>query len=94
MDYQQKVIEAFETLEEVKMKMFTALINVAMSNEYKELDEILAQEETFSFRESDFDHAEDPNIEILLYMVKQMTIAQEEMKAWNGTQFLKITEKN
>ncbi len=89
MDYQHKVIKAFETLEEVKIELFTSLINVAMAGDYKEVDELLDNEETFSFRESDFDRADDPNVQILLYLVKQMTIAQEEMTIWNGKKNLK-----
>lgn len=93
MDYQQKVIKAFETLEQVKIELFTSLINVAMAMEFKEVHEVLDNEEIFSFRESDFENAEDPNVEILLYLVKQMTIAQEEMTIWNGKNFLKSPEK-
>lgn len=84
MNYQEKVKEAFEILEDAKIRVFTALINVAMSSEYKDIDELLADEKYFSFRVSDFDHASDPNINTLQHVIKTMEIAEEEMIAWNG----------
>ena len=84
MNYQEKVKEAFEALESAKIQVFTALINVAMASEFKDIDELFDRGELFSFRSSDFDHASDPNIQSLQYVVKAMEIAEEEMIAWNG----------
>ena len=44
----------------------------------------------FAFRSSDFDHANDPNIQSLQYVVKAMEIAKEEMIAWNGLNNLNL----
>lgn len=88
MDYQQKVKEAFEILQEAKIQVFTALINVAMASEFKDVDELFANEEFFSFRISDFDHADDPNVNILQHVVKGMEIAEEELIGWNGKNYL------
>lgn len=93
MDYQHKVIQAYEAIENAKIELFTALTKVALAVEFKEMEEILATEDSFSFRESDFDNAEDPNIEILLNLVRQMTITQEEMTAWNGKKYLTSQKK-
>ncbi len=88
MDYQQKVKEAFEVLQEAKIQVFTALINVAMASEFKDVDELFENEEFFSFRISDFDHADDPNVNILQHVVKSMEIAEEELIGWNGKNYL------
>ncbi len=94
MDYQQKVKEAFASLQEARIQVFTALINVAMASEYKEVDDLFAEDEFFSFRTSDFDHAEDPNVGILLNAVKRMEIAEEEMISWNGKNYLDSEEQS
>jgi hypothetical protein len=86
--YQKKVREAFEIIEEARIQVLTALINVAMANEFKDVDALFKNEEVFSFRVSDFDHADDPNVNILQYLVKQMEISQEELIAWNGKNYL------
>lgn len=62
MIYQEKVKEAFDTLENAKIQVFTALINVAMASEFKDVYELFEEGEFFSFRSSDFDHVSDPNI--------------------------------
>ncbi|KPQ10801.1 MAG: hypothetical protein HLUCCX10_15565 [Algoriphagus marincola HL-49] len=90
MNYQDKVKEAFEILEDAKIQVFTALINVAMVSEFKEIDELFDEGEFFAFRSSDFDHANDPNIQSLQYVVKAMEIAKEEMIAWNGLNNLNL----
>jgi hypothetical protein len=90
MTYQEKVKEAFEALENAKIQVFTALINVAMASEFKDVDELFEEGEFFSFRSSDFDHASDPNIQSLQYAVKAIEIAQEEMIAWNGLNNLNL----
>lgn len=84
MNYQEKVKEAFEALGEAKIQVFTALVNIAMASEFKDIDEIFEEGEFFSFKSSDFDHASDPNIQSLQYVVKAMDIAEEEMITWNG----------
>ncbi|MDE0558769.1 hypothetical protein OU792_02165 [Algoriphagus sp. NF] len=90
MNYQEKVKEAFEALENAKIQVFTALINVAMASEFKDINELFDEGELFSFRSSDFDHASDPNIQSLQYVVKAMEIAEEEMIAWNGLNNLNL----
>ncbi|GMQ28687.1 hypothetical protein Aconfl_13300 [Algoriphagus confluentis] len=90
MNYQEKVREAFEILEDAKIKVFTALIQVAMSSEYQDIDELLSDEKNFSFRISDFGHATDPNINTLHHVVRIMEIAEEEMIAWNGQNNLNL----
>jgi hypothetical protein len=88
MDYQQKVKEAYEILQEAKIQVFTALINVAMASEFKDIDDLFPNEEFFSFRISDFDHADDPNVNILQHAVKSLEIAEEELLGWNGKNYL------
>lgn len=90
MNYQEKVKEAFEALENAKIQVFTALINVAMASEFKDINELFDEGELFSFRSSDFDHASDPNIQSLQYVVKAMEITEEEMIAWNGLNNLNL----
>ena len=51
MNYQDKVKEAFEILEDAKIQVFTALINVAMVSEFKEIDELFDEGEFFCLQE-------------------------------------------
>ncbi|MGM0946499.1 MAG: hypothetical protein ACQEW9_15050 [Bacteroidota bacterium] len=90
MNYQEKVKEAFEALESAKIQVFTALVNVAMHSEFKDVDELFEEGEQFSFRSSDFDHATDPNIQSLQYAVKAIEIAEDEMINWNGLNNLNL----
>lgn len=88
MDYQEKVKEAFVIMQEAKNQVFTALINVALASEFKDVDVLFGIDEQVTFRASDFDHADDPNLNILQHVVKSMEIAEEELIAWNGKNYL------
>ncbi|MFC3415940.1 hypothetical protein [Algoriphagus hitonicola] len=93
MTYQEKIKEAFQSLEEARIQVFTALVNVAMHSEFKDVDELFEEGEQFSFRSSDFDHATDPNIQSLQYAVKAIEIAEDEMLGWNGANNLDLHDK-
>ncbi len=87
--YQAFVRKAFENLDFVQHEVMQSLTEIALSGEFKDMQELLKQEE-IDFRLSDFDQASDPNIHILSYLLKSILIAKEDLEAWNGKEFLKI----
>ncbi len=90
MTYQEKVKNAFGVLENAKIQVFIALVNVAMHSEFKAIDELFEEGEQFSFRSSDFDHALDPNIQSLQHVVKSIEIAKNQMLGYNGANNLDL----
>ena len=93
MTHQEKIKEAFQYLEDARILVFTAMVNVAMNSEFKDVDELLDEGELFSFRTSDFDQASDPNIITLNDAVKSIEFAQGELIAWNNLDLLDDSQK-
>lgn len=92
MTYQEKIKEAFQNLEDARILVFTALVNVAMHSEFKDVDELFEEGELLSFRNSDFDQASDPNIITLNETVKSIEFAQGELIALNNLDLLNDSE--
>lgn len=72
MDYQERVNEAFETLVHARSQVLTAMINVALSSEFSDVDEHFENGDECTFRVGDFEQAKDPNVRSMLGLLTEI----------------------
>jgi hypothetical protein len=70
--YKLRLTEACQTLAEARNQLFTAVINVGMSGEFKELDELFEEGDFFQFEKSHFRDSKDINLGILMELIDKM----------------------
>lgn len=70
--YRLRLSEACQTIADSRKQLFAALINVGMSGEFKELDELFEEGDFFQFERSHFEGSNDINVEILMELLKKM----------------------
>lgn len=70
--YKLRLSEACQTIADSSNQLFTALINVGMSGEFKELDELFDEGDFFQFERSHFQDSNDINVKILMELLDKM----------------------
>lgn len=83
-NYKNAVAEACQCLAEVRSKLFTAMVNVAMNGEYQDLDESFGIGETFYFEKDHFKDCEDINLVKLYEMVDHIDQTYASLANLNG----------
>ena len=71
-NYRLKLSEACTAIANERNSLFTAMINVGMSGEFKELDELFEEGEYFQFEKGQFQQCKDINLEILLELIEKL----------------------
>ena len=69
-DYKTTIIEALNRLNIAQTRMFTAMINVGMSNTFKELE--FEAGDTINFEIESFEDSGDANLETIIDLIKKM----------------------
>jgi len=69
--YREKVIKAVNHLIEAREIIFGQILNLAMSNEYKDLHEAFEEGEAFTFHLRHFEKMEDLNVQKMVELCRK-----------------------
>lgn len=83
-NYKNAVSEACQCLGEVRNKLFTAMVNVAMNGEYQDLDESFGIGETFYFEKDHFKDCDDINLAKLYELIDKIDEVYGSLVNLNG----------
>ncbi len=78
-DYRKFLLEAIEGLKESQELLFTNAINLAMSSEMKEYDELFELGDKYVFDIKQFEDSKDANVQQLVTLVKSLNSACDSM---------------
>lgn len=82
--YKLRLSEACLTVVEARNELFTALINVGMSGEFRELDELFDNGDFFQFEKSHFQDCKDINLEILMELIEKLDDSHSKLVNLNA----------
>ena len=71
-DYKETLDETVDNLINVKHQLFENLVNIAMSNELIEINEVFEEGDVYSFELSHFEGSSDVNVNILVELIKKV----------------------
>ncbi len=83
-DYKEALAESCMAIATARQEIFSALINVAMSGEYAEIDDIFEVGETVLFDTTYFQHSQDSNLKKLLELVYHLEQTHDTLTNING----------
>jgi len=84
MEYKERLIETLSVLSEIREKTFMQLLNLAMENELKEIDDAFEEGDKFVFELSQFEGLTDTNVQKLVDLCKNIESAYYDMIDLNG----------
>jgi hypothetical protein len=73
-DYKQTLEDAVLILHKAEIEIFTAMVNVAFSGKYKDISKVHDEGEIINMELDYFENSEDANIDILLEVVKNISM--------------------
>lgn len=82
--YREQIIDTINELWEARIKVFGLLVSMAMSNDYKELDEAFEIGEVFKFQYAHFEDLDDVNIQKMISLCKSMDETINSLLNLNG----------
>lgn len=82
--YREQIIESINELWIARNKVFACIVTMAMSNDFKELDEAFEIGEVFEFQYAHFEDLEDANIQKMIELCKNMDETIASMMGMNG----------
>ncbi|AFL83249.1 hypothetical protein Belba_0592 [Belliella baltica DSM 15883] len=82
--YREQIIDTINELWEARIKVFGLLVSMAMSNDYKELDEAFEIGEVFKFHYAHFEDLDDVNIQKMISLCKSMDETINSLLNLNG----------
>ena len=81
-DYRDTIIESLNRLSIAQTSMFTAMINLGMSNTFKDLN--FEMGDVIPFELESFENSGDANLDILIDLIKQMEVAKMSLMNLNS----------
>jgi type II secretory pathway component PulF len=69
--YREKIINAVNSLVEAREIIFGQIVNIAMSNEYKDLHNAFEEGEGFTFHLNHFEKMEDINVQKMVELCRK-----------------------
>lgn len=88
--YRQTIIDTFQLLREMGDQVFSQAVNLAMENEWKELNEKFDEEDTVKFNIEDLEQLNDPNVQKLVELINSIDATMSTLENIND---LGIEEK-
>lgn len=82
--YRNKLIEAINYLSDCEGEIFTKMLNVAMSGEFKEIDEVFEEGDIYEFDIEQFRNSKDINVEKLVALHDHMNETIESIANLNA----------
>ncbi len=83
-EYKVSLEESCQAIATARHEIFSTLINVAMSGEYAEIDDLFEVGETVLFDTTYFQHCQDINLQKLLELVHNLEITHDSLTNING----------
>lgn len=84
--YKEQIIDTINELWEARIKVFGLLVSMAMSNDYKEINDAFEIGDIVNFEYAHFEGITDTNIRALISLSKQMDQTIETLMNINGIQ--------
>ena len=78
-DYRKFLLEAINGLLESQELLFSNAINLAMSSEMKEYDELFELGDKYEFDIKQFEDSKDANVQLLVTLVKSLNSARDSI---------------
>lgn len=82
--YREQIIETINELWSARIKVFGCIVTLAMSNDYKDLNETIEIGEIIEFQYAHFEGIEDTNIQKMISMCKDMDETINSLMNLNG----------
>ena len=70
--YRQYIVQAITTLSECDNQIFTEGLNLLMSNELKEIDEVFEEGDVYEFSINHLESSTDTNVQLILKTIKEI----------------------
>ncbi|WP_373494923.1 hypothetical protein [Aquiflexum sp.] len=70
--YKLRLLDACSAVAKARNELFTAMINVGMSGEFRELDELFEEGDFFQFEKSHFQDCKDINLGMLMELIEKL----------------------
>ncbi len=83
-DYKQTLVEAIQLLANAENELFTAMVNVAFSGEYREISSLHQVGEVLNLELAMFEDTPDSNLNHLSKLVKQLAETKNTLMNLNG----------
>lgn len=83
-NYKLAITEACTKIVDTRNELFSSLISVAMSGEYKELDEAFEEGDVFNFELAHFSFSKDVNVQKLYELIQKMEETYVSLLNLNG----------
>ncbi|WP_373521367.1 hypothetical protein [Aquiflexum sp.] len=71
-NYKLRLSDACLAVSKARNELFTAMINVGMSGEFRELDELFEEGDFFQFEKLHFQDCKDINLGILMGLIEKL----------------------
>ena len=92
MEYKERIIETLVALSEARELTFMQLLNIAMENELKDIDNAFTVGDKFVFELSHFEGLTDTNVVKLVELCKNIESTYFDMMDLNGIDDADITQ--
>lgn len=83
-NYRLQLIATVNNLIEIEASIFTNLVNVAMSNELKDIDDVFEIGDEYGFTLEHFEKSNDQNVVKLVSLIKQLRQTVESIMNINN----------
>lgn len=83
-EYRNLLEEAVSKLEELKISVFTSIINLGMVGVYPEIHACMDEGDAYDFEPAMFSETGDVNLDILLTALEALSDAKESLMNLNG----------
>lgn len=83
-NYKLAIREACTKIVDARHELFSSLIGVAMSGEYKELDEAFEKGDIFNFELAHFSESKDVNVQELYELIQKLEETYVSLLNLNG----------
>ncbi len=83
-NYKLAITEACTKIVDCRHELFSSLIGVAMSREYKKLDEVFEEGDVFNFELAHFSDSKDVNVQKLHELIQKLEETYVSLLNLNG----------
>lgn len=83
-NYKNAIQEACTKIVDARQEIFSSMISVAMSGEYKELDEAFEEGDIFNFELEHFSDSKDVNVQKLYELIQKLEETYVSLLNLNG----------
>lgn len=71
-NYKEFILETAVNLVEIRHQLFENLLNIAMSNELSDINEVFEMGDTYTFELNHFNNSSDVNVNLIVDLIKDV----------------------